>query len=55
MCALPGAIGIVSAIIVLYTNAVDSFMDTWSFIVMGYFILMAIVGSIHLGNNQKWL
>lgn len=55
LCALPGAIGIISAIIGLRTNAVDSFMDTWSFVVMGYFILMAIVGSIQLGNSNKWL
>lgn len=53
MCALPGAIGIVSAIIGLRSNAADVFMDKWSFVVMTYFIIMAIVGSIQLGNNQK--
>lgn len=55
LCTLPAVIGIISAIIGLHTNAVDSFMDTWSFVVTIYLILMAVVSSIQLGNSHKWL
>lgn len=55
LCKLPAIIGILSAIIGLRTNIVDSFMDTWSFVTGGFLILMTIVSAFQCGRSDKWL
>lgn len=51
LCKLPALIGLFISIIGLFTHSADSFMDMWSFVVIAFNIIVAIIGGIQ-GNKK---
>lgn len=51
LCKLPALIGLFISIIGLFTHSADFFMDMWSFVVIAFNIIVAIIGGIQ-GNKK---
>lgn len=53
LCKLPALIGLFISIIGLFTHRADSFMDMWSFVVIAFNIIVAVIGGIQGSRRMK--
>lgn len=53
LCKLPALIGFFASVIGLFTHRVDFFMDMWSFVVIAFNIIVAIIGGIQGGRRMR--
>lgn len=53
LCKLPALIGLFISIIGLFTHSADFFLDMWSFVVIAFNIIVAIIGGIQGGRRMR--